>query len=635
MKVCDLVYLTHEQQKVILNPFVPINNIGLDRTKTISQLFEEQVLNSPNSTAVKYKDTELTYNQLNEKANQLAHYLRIIYQITPDSLVAICLDRNENMLISILAILKSGGAYVPIDPTFPSTRISYQLKDTSARIVLTSEAFQEKLESIISSELNVNDITVCALDSFYIQQQLIIQPKTNLHNVCMVSNLAYVIYTSGTTGNPKGVMIEHISYINLIISIKNLYFTGIDKIRTYSVTNYVFDIFGLEYGLPLLTGGTITIGIKDFMTLDCSEFHFIQMTPSLCKLKLNYLLNTSYIKLFLGGEKLSKSLLSSILRKNIETINFYGPTETTIWSSSKLYKAHDSSWNFVTLGKPLENQKIYILTDTLTPLPVGAVGEIYIGGIGVARGYLNNVKLTQEKFIQNPFSSLEKCEYERNKLYKTGDLGRWLQNGEIEYIGRNDSQVKINGYRIELGEIESAILNYKGIEHAVILKRKSKKISSDLEDEYLVGYYITTEEKSEEDILNYLRGKLPSYALPIALIRVDNFPLTVNGKLDEKALLDLPLQSSYTTKVLDSQNNEYEKIIVDIWAKVLGIDTVNKHDNFFDLGGNSLLLTAVYAQLPQKIKEKITIMHFFQYTTAAKIATFLSQQFNTKKNDYD
>lgn len=626
-KINDLTYLTTQHQQTILNqrsaPYQADAN-----TKTISQLFEEQVLKAPHNIAVICKNKKLTYQQLNEKANQLAHYLKTLYTIIPDTLIAMCLDRNEDMLIAILAILKSGASYVPIDPDYPTSRISYQLKDTHTQIILTNERFQEKIEDILSSDPNIGNIIVCKIDSSHFQQQLATQPKTNLDNVATGSNLAYVIYTSGTTGNPKGVMIEHTSYVNLISDIKSLYFKNIQNIDTYSVTNYVFDIFGLEFGLPLLTGGTITIGTKDFTSLDCSQFHFIQMTPSLCKLKLSSLLNTSSLKLFVGGEKLSSNLLSNILRKNIDIVNLYGPTETTIWSSSKFYsRSQDPFKASVTLGKPFKNESIYILDEHLHILPVGAVGEIYIGGIGVARGYLNNPQLTQEKFIESPFSSLNETQDKKVRLYKTGDLGRWLPNGEIEYIGRNDSQIKVNGYRIEVGEIENALLSYKGIKQATILIRKNKiNEEPDSEDKYLVGYYTTEEKMAEEDILNYLGDKLPTYMIPRMLISLDQFPLTVNGKLDEKALLDLPLQSFKNEESSVFQNNEYEKIITEVWAKVLGIDTISKHDNFFDLGGNSLLLTVMYAQLPNKIKEKLTLMHFFQYTTVSKISTFLSKQ---------
>jgi amino acid adenylation domain-containing protein len=627
VKIGDLTYLTSQQQQSLLNQCTLKYRTDW-KTKTISQLFEEQVCKTPHNIAVIYNDTKLTYQQLNEKANQLAHYLRTIYTITPDSLIAICLDRNEDMLIAILAIIKTGAAYVPIDPDYPDSRISYQLRNTHTQIVLTNEIFQEKLNYILSSESDLGNITIFRIDSSYFQQQLAIQSKTNLDNMATSSNLEYVIYTSGTTGNPKGVMIEHTSYVNFIEDVKNLYFANTQEIKTYSVTNYVFDIFGLEYGLPLLTGGTITIGTKDFTSLDCSEFHFIQMTPSLCKLKLNSLSNTSSLKLFVGGEELSKNLLSNILSKNIDTVNLYGPTETTIWSSSKFYSGSQDPFSAsVTLGKPFKSESIYILDETLHILPVGAVGEIYIGGIGVARGYLNDSELTREKFIDNPFFSLNESQDKRAKLYKTGDLGRRLPNGEIEYIGRNDLQIKVSGYRVETGEIENALLSYEGIRQATILIRENKiNDNSDFKDKYLVGYYTAKEKLEEEDILNYLGGKLPTYMIPRALISLDQFPLTVNGKLDEKALLDLPLQSFKNETVTNPQDNEYEKVIIEIWAKVLGLDAISRHDNFFDLGGNSLLLTVMYAQLPNEIKEKLTLMHFFQYTTVSKISTFLSKQ---------
>lgn len=622
IRICDLSYLPKREQEILLKDWSSMTKEHINE-KTISLLFEEQVLKTPDNISIVTQDKKLTYRQLNEKANQLAHYINTICQISPDNLIAVCLDRNEDLLIGLLAVLKAGGAYAPIDPDCPNARISYQIEDTGAKIILTNETHEEKLKNIVSLGKN-SSCNVLAINSYQCQQQMALQSKDNLHISATIDNLAYVIYTSGTTGKPKGVMIEHKAYVNFINYIRKLYFENKQDIKTYSLTNYVFDIFGLEYGLPLLSGGTLTIGTKYFDVLDCSKFDFIQMTPSLCKLKLDCLENTADVKLLVGGEKLSKNLLDKILSKSINVVNLYGPTETTIWSTSKSYDSTENSYS-VTLGKPFKNESIYILGNHLELLPIGAIGEIHIGGIGVGRGYLNKPELTEEKFILNPFFTSDHSNCISERLYKTGDLGRWLPNGEIEFIGRNDFQIKINGYRIEIGEIENAMLSYSGIQQAAVLIRKNEDINTEaFQDKYLVVYYMSDKNLDEDSILNHLAGKIPSYMMPRSLISLENFPLTINGKLDENALLKLPIKTLQKEPLIISENNHYEKIISTAWSKVLGVNILSKNDSFFDLGGNSLLLAEMYSQLPNNIKEKLTIMHFFQYTTISRISKFLS-----------
>ena len=445
------------------------------------------------------------------------------------------------MLIAILGVLKAGAAYVPLDASYPDDRLAYVLEDTQAYIVITQEYYQGRLKALV--ELSCSQLTVLAIESLEVQSQLYLQPSSNPEAITTSSHLAYVIYTSGTTGQPKGVMIQHGGYLATIDCIKNLYFTQKQKIKTYSMTDYVFDIFGLEYGLSLLSGGIVTIGSKNFSNLDCSTYDFIQMTPSLCNLKIDNLTNIHCVKLFIGGESLDYILLRKLLNQSVDVINVYGPTETTIWSVSKLYP-HTSDEEFFHLGfgKPCNNEKVYVLDNNLNPLPVGAIGELYIGGAGLARGYLNKADLTAEKFIANPFQNVSnQYDAKNSRLYKTGDLVRWLSDGNLEYIGRNDFQVKIRGYRIELGEIEAALSSYEGIEQCVVL---AKEHAGDVEHKYLVGYYVSKIALDARIILEYLKTRLPEYMIPSSLVHMGSLPLTINGKLDRKALPEPVLTST-------------------------------------------------------------------------------------------
>ena len=416
----------------------------------------------------------LTYKELNEKANQLAHHLQSEHNIGPNSLVALCLDRNEFMIISILAVLKAGGAYVPIDPNYPDDRIKYILTDSNAPIVLTNEFYKERLN-------NISEVKIFALNNEENQKLLRHYSCENLEVQPQASDLSYVIYTSGTTGIPKGVMIEHQSFTTTLNCISELYFGDKDTISTYSMTNYTFDIFGMEYGLPLLSGGILELGQNDITKIDCTNFDFIQMTPSLCYLQLDSLENTLGSKLFVGGESLNGDLLERILDKPLELINVYGPTETTIWSTSKHYHSKEVNQERINnIGKAFNEEKAYVLDQQMQESPEG---ELYISGAGLARGYLNNPELTTEKFIEHK---------EFGRIYRTGDRVRHLANGDLEYIDRVDFQVKINGYRIECGEIESILNANNNIERSIVIAKEQHS------RKHLVAYYIKNNEEHPE-----------------------------------------------------------------------------------------------------------------------------------------
>lgn len=556
---------------------------------TITSMFELQASKYPNEVALIYETCILTYQALDERANQLAGLMKSIAQIEPDNLIAVCLDRNENLIISLLAVLKTGGAYVPIDPNFPIHRIEYILKDTCPKLIICNQSNLCKISSV-----NQNT-SVLLIDEPQTQNKIntfpIKKPEANISN----KNLAYVIYTSGTTGTPKGVMIEHASFIELIHSIQSLHFNNKEQINTYSITNYVFDIFGLEYGLPLFSGGTITLGNIEFSQLNCSNYSFLQMTPSFICSKLDEIIPSPSCKLFIGGEPLSPQLLRKSLKKFSSVTNLYGPTETTIWSTAKIYTQEKAK---ITLGKAFANEELYILDQNLHPAQQGDVGELYIGGIGLARGYLNLDDLTQEKFINSPFNNSQ-------KLYKTGDMVRVLVNNDIEYIGRNDFQVKIRGYRIELGEIETVLSEFPGIQQSIVVS-KTYQLNN-----LLIGYFVSKEPLEESRILNYLESKLPNYMIPQKLIGLTKFPLTFNGKIDRNALPE-PIISLFSDSYIPP-SNELENTIVKIWQTVLGLNeaAIGLDDDFFKLGGNSISAIKIISEINKKFKLQLKIVDIF------------------------
>lgn len=613
--------------------------------KTIHQLFEEQAEKTPNHIAVAFENKQLTYQELNEQSNQLARYIR--QQCTPpkktkknkehklqaDNLVALCLDRSLETIVAIMAVLKAGAAYVPINPTYPNARIQYIFEDTKCNAVLTQKHLMTQLQTIINNvgdnknnRKKTNKIHLIPLDEKPYQNQ----DNANLTVQSKSTDLVYVIYTSGTTGTPKGVMIEQKSYIEVIKSIKNIYFPHNPKITTYSLTNYVFDIFGLEYGLPLLTGGMITIGDPNFNSLDCSNYSFIQMTPSLCEIKINELKNTRSMKLIIGGEKLSHNLLSRILNKKINVINVYGPTETTIWSASQLYNHQNKDITHLSFGKPFPHEQMYVLGKKNQILPVGEIGELYIGGVGLARGYLNNAKLTSEKFVKNFFQSeKEKRLGQNSRLYKTGDLVRLLSDGNLEYIGRNDFQIKIRGHRVELEEIENILASFPGIKQSAVLARDYEETSShDVQKKYLVAYYIKDkkiENQMAEEIKNYLTARLPDYMVPELYIPLEKFPLTINGKLDKKSLPRFNRNNLAPGIQYIGPRDEIEKKLAVIWSEILYMNPIGIHENFFLLGGHSIKAIQIVSRINHHFGTDLPINIIFENNTIEKLAAVIKR----------
>lgn len=599
----------------------------------IHVLFEEQSLKNPDSVAIVTGNTFLTYNELNNLSNRLSNYLIDEHLVKPEDHIALCLDRNEWIVIAIIAVLKSGGTYIPLDPDYPNESILYRLQDSAPKLILTNSEFETKLfqlDSAFSSR-------VIAIDRSLFQIKLNKYSSGNPGISVNPRSLAYIIYTSGTTGKPKGVMIEHDSVVNHAYNIiHKANVTAGDVILQFSPL--VFDAFVEQFSMALFTGSTLVIPSKSELLNNASKIirkykitHLDAVPAFLSELELD---DYSFKCVISGGDRCDLSLVN----KYNNLINDYGPTETTI--SAVQYCVTDPGYlnglSSVPIGRPITNITCYILDQQQQPLPIGVIGELYIGGAGLARGYLNQPELTLERFIPNPFQTTEERQDGKNaRLYKTGDLVRYLPDGNIEYIGRNDCQVKIRGYRIELGEIESNLLNYPEIKQAVVLdKETSSHNSSELPtarniNKYLVGYYVSDKELNNDSILSYLSAHLPDYMVPSVLVYLERLPLTINGKLDRKALPD-PKFINMDSYIAPRSELEYK--VCTIYAEVLGlpVNHVGIYDDFFRLGGNSILAIKLASKINNYFESHIKIATIFSSRCIANLTQIIVEYSNEK-----
>jgi amino acid adenylation domain-containing protein len=590
------------------------------KEKSLVDLFEEQVIKDPEAVALIFEDMELSYAELNARSNQLAHYLQK-QGVKAEMLVPICVERSLEMVVGILGILKAGGAYVPVDPAYPEDRISYMLEDTGASIILSNKKSSDHLQG--------TSALVIELDRDW---KLIEKEKSNsLQSVINPEQLAYVIYTSGSTGKPKGVMIEHQSLVNYLSNSKTSYIneSGVNS-GSFIHLSYTFDASLTGLFMPLLSGKYIVLGSGDSLEVftdrnleKYAPYDFIKITPS----HLGLLPTTfksaggSWLtgKLVIGGEALRLSQFDPLINSgiNAEIINEYGPTEATVGCSTYSFYTlgeHEFTQNEVPIGKPIANAQIYILSNNKELSPIGVAGELYIGGDGLARGYLNRPELTAEKFIKDQFSQEPGA-----RLYKTGDLGRWLPDGNIEYMGRIDDQVKIRGYRIELGEIESVLNGCEHVSQAVVL---AKEDSSG--NKRLIGYVVPKEEFNKQDIEDYLNTKLPEYMVPAQWVELESIPLTPNGKVDRKALPDPELADR--TDEYAAPQNETEEKLAEIWQEMLEVDRVGIHDDFFDIGGHSLLAISLVSIIRKVFGLELPINDVFDYPTVSLLAGRLAEE---------
>lgn len=578
-----------------------------DKTLTVANLFEANVLRAPDAVAVKFNDLYLTYSQLNNKANQLCNYMRRKYfeqyncELPPDSLVAIYMERSVELAIAILAVVKSGCGFVPIDVEYPEDRVSFILKDTKAEFIITNNFYAVKLKNAVN-DID-NDIMISVEINIFNNSDQNYSSRTS----CKPNNLAYVIYTSGSTGKPKGVCISHLSLNNLITSFSHKIPLRPNK-KFLSLTSYVFDIFYLEFFGALCFGAEVILTdnelIKDPVRLSAfintNDPDIIQATPSLWQLIVEQLERSPKLNILCGGEVLYPTLVEKLFCVANDVWNLYGPTESTIWSTSKKLTINQK----ISIGTPISNTIILILNNNLQPVPIGIEGEIYIAGDGLAREYLNNTELTKAQFINTSFKiTVGRYANCNLRLYKTGDRGRWLENGEIEILGRVDFQVKVRGHRIEPAEIEEYLLIQEGVSQCAVVSKDAKM---------LVAYYISSSLVEPMKLKESLAKILPSYLVPDMFVPLTEMPLTRNGKVDRNALSKRNIQPNFVSRKIRPQT-DVEAILADIYRGLLNLNEVSVYDNFFDIGGHSVNAIQLLTRINKTFDINLTLKSIFDY----------------------
>ena len=581
--------LKKSDEMLILNSF---NNRyrEYDKEQTIVDLFEKVAKKVPDNIAIIFENQEMSYRELDKKASSLASIL-IEKGIGPEVIVGIISDRSEKLIIAILAILKAGGAYLPIDAEYPESRINYILKDSNAKLVLIEDKFKDK----VKTEIELIDLNT---ESLYQHN------NKKLISKASGENLAYVIYTSGTTGNPKGVMIEHKSLVNYSLYAKNNYLNS-ENLTMAFYTSVSFDLTITSIFSPLISENKVRVyrdeDINSLMekVFSLDNNNVIKVTPAhLTLLKELPKVNKNVEKIIVGGDELKEELANNTMKLfggKVEIINEYGPTEGTVGCIAHKYEKDKNYGGSVLIGKPIDNFKVYILNEKNNIVPIGTVGEIAISGDGVARGYLNNKKLTSERFLENPFQNDE-------KIYKTGDLGKWTLEGNIEYLGRKDEQVKIRGYRIELGEINKAIKKVPGIEDVIVVARENK-----LGEKELNAYIISENKEIIKDIKEEIKKCLPEYMIPAKFMIMESFPLTDNGKIDKKSLPEIKeiIDSNYV-----EATNPLEEELVDLWRELLDMDKIGIDDGFIEVGGHSLIATKMVYKINELYNIDLSLVEF-------------------------
>jgi amino acid adenylation domain-containing protein len=574
---------------------------------TIPQLFEQQVARTPDAPAVVSGSHSLTYRELDRRANQLARHLQKL-GVGPETLVGVAVERSIEMMIGLLGILKAGGAYVPMDPSYPVQRIATMMEDSEAPVIVATERTKSRLEKaagyIVSVDGDADEIANNSNDPF--------------SSAASAQNLAYVIYTSGSTGKPKGVMIEHRNVVNFFAGMDQA--IGFDPGVWLAVTSISFDISVLELFWTLTRGFQVVI--HDDAGMQTIPDHIrkhnvthMQSTPSLARMIAVNPDGLSALgrlkKLFLGGEALPASLIRRLRQEfHGELYNMYGPTETTIWSTT--FRITGDSDN-IAIGKPIINTQLYVLDSAMRAVAAGEAGDLYIGGDGVARGYWRRPGLTAEKFLHDPFLP-------GNRMYRTGDIVRFLPDENLEFLGRADFQVKLRGYRVEIGEIEAILETLPGVGQAAVAAREFKP-----EDKRLVAYVVPRPgaELKVANLRSALAATLPEYMVPSIFVVVQFLPLTANGKIDRNALPD-PTFGHEVGTGREPPQNELQKMIAEAWKDALGIDHVGVNENFFDLGAHSLIVAEVHMQLQQRLEREISLVDLFQFPTVAALANHLN-----------
>ena len=616
----DLPLLTEAEHRQLL---VDWNDtaVSFPKDKCIHELFEAQAAATPQAVAVIHEDKQLSYAELNAQANQLAHHLREL-GVKPDTLVAICGERSLNIVVGLMAILKAGGAYVPLDPAYPKERLAFMLEDSAPVALLT----QGRLESLF--EGIAKGFPVLDLEAKFPSWSD--RPQTNLDHSGMElssDNLAYVIYTSGSTGKPKGVMVEHKNLCNLITDVKNRYhIRAEDRILQFAAIAFdmsIQDIFGallLGAGLVLRTDAWIA-GANKFWTLCKKNRVSIITLPTLFWQQLaqeeHLDIPATVRHITIGGEAVSSKVLAAWFeRKNYrpKLFNGYGPTEATLYSTSHEPSVDSLSWQ--SIGRPITNTRIYILDANNRPVPIGVAGELFIGGAGIARGYLNRPELTAERFITDPFADEAGA-----RMYKTGDLARWLADGTLEFLGRNDFQVKIRGFRIELGDIETKLAEHPAVREVVVLAQEKRDGVKQL-----VAYLVPKDGPvpSIAELRDFLKQKMPDFMVPSAFMFLTALPVTPNGKLDRKALPEPSLNLQVAEANFIAPRNPLEQQLAELWTEVLKLERIGIHDNFFALGGHSLLAVKAIAEINKRFATDLALGVIYQSPTIEQLSLIIS-----------
>ena len=608
-RISDLPLLSAVERQQLL---VQWNDtaVAYPQDRCVHEMFEGQAERTPDAVAVVFEEQELTYRQLNERANRLAHQLRSL-GVGPDTLVGLCLDRSLELVVGLLGILKAGGAYVPLDANHPRQRLEFMLRDSAVAHLVTQKQLSERLP------VPTDGMVLLDSDEAGWTEQARGNPKTGV----APHHLAYTMYTSGSTGQPKGVQVLHSAVVNLLRAMAaRPGMTPAD--RLLSVTTPTFDISVLELLLPLTVGACVDVLPAAVVAdagalasrLASSGATLMQATPATWQMLIHGgWQGCRYLKALCGGEALPDSLAEELRSRCGELWNLYGPTETTIWSTTRQVTDERNSG---CIGRPVANTHVYVLDKRGQPVPIGVPGELYIGGAGLARGYLNRPQLTAEKFVPNPFSSKP-----GSRLYRTGDLCRWRADGNLEFLGRLDDQVKLRGFRIELGEIEAVLHEHAGVAQSVVALREDVP-----GERRLVAYCVPAAQTdlNLSELQSHLSSRLPGYMVPAAFVTLDTLPMSPNGKVNRRALPAPGVSRPELNSQYAAPRNPIEEQLAGIWCELLGIERAGVHDDFFALGGHSLLAVRLFARIEKSFGRKLPLALLFQRGTIAHLAEMLS-----------
>jgi len=579
------------------------------RDVTIASLFEEQASRAPNATAVEFDGERITYAELNHRANQVAHRLQAL-GVGPDVLVGLCMERGVEMVVGVLGILKSGGAYVPLDPQYPRQRLAFMMTDAAMGVILTQRRLLDLVQESGKDASESNPKILC-LDQ---EAETSRQSTANPVRLATADSLAYVIYTSGSTGEPKGALLTHRGLVNVAEEQKRWFGVGSGS-RVLQFSSLSFDASLFEMVMALASGGALVMARRDEILPGPGLIQFLRdqaithltIPPSALSVLPEADL-PDLQTLMVAGEACPASLVAR-WAPGRRMFNLYGPTECTIWATIAACVDDDQP---PAIGRPIANTQVYVLDAHRQAAPTGVPGELYLGGVGLARGYLRRPELTSQRFVEHPFEAGPEA-----RLYATGDRVRYRNDGQLEFLGRLDQQTKIRGFRIELGEIEAVLSQHPAVREAVVLAREDEP-----GEKRLVAYVVSDGAPDAADWRSFVSARLPDYMVPSAFVPLDRLPLTANGKLAREALPAPAADRTPGTTFL-APRSEMEKTIAAIWADVLGVDQVGVHDNFFDLGGHSLLLAKVMPRIQETITKELTMLNLFEYPTISELAAYL------------